>query len=441
MLEEQNLWWKGAEYISEDEDFSKWAKSKIKWVPSLLQKIELDPYSMHFIFGPRQVGKTTLVKLLIKKLLDKGINPKAIFYFKCDQLTDFKELDEVLKRYLELKELTGIKTSFIFLDEITFPKDWFRAIKWHIDMGHFRADVLVLTGSLSMFVKGETETFPGRRGKGQDFIMWPLSFREVLAVARPEIVKKIEAAESLDAEEIKAKCLKAAPWAKEIRSLFSTYIECGGFPLALKSMLEEKKIPAEIASTYLSWIRGDLAKLKRSESIAKRILKAIVEKVPSTVSWHGLAKEFEIKSHKTVFYYIDIFEKLFLAKVLYFIDPNKGVEIFYKQRKVHLIDPFLYTIFADWCFTKKPESSVIVESIVASHLARKTYIGYWRNSRELDIILPAFRLGIEVKYGERPEFRQLAVGKIKKVLMLTKEKFSDKQAAIPISLFLACLDC
>jgi predicted AAA+ superfamily ATPase len=30
-------------------------------------------------------------------------------------------------------------------------------------MGHFKNDVPVLTGSLSMFVKGEVETFPGRR--------------------------------------------------------------------------------------------------------------------------------------------------------------------------------------------------------------------------------------------------------------------------------------
>jgi predicted AAA+ superfamily ATPase len=65
---------------------------------------------------------------------------------------------------LSLENLKNISGSFIFLDEITFPKEWFRTIKYYIDVGEFRNDVLVLTGSLSMYLKKEVELFPGRRG-------------------------------------------------------------------------------------------------------------------------------------------------------------------------------------------------------------------------------------------------------------------------------------
>lgn len=139
-------------------------RGKIKWIPLCIDEISLKPFSLNFVFGPRQVGKTTLLKLLIKKLLEQGIEKERIFYFRCDKLADYKELDEVLKTYFEFRKSKNISGSFIFLDEITFPKEWFRTIKYYIDVGEFRNDVLVLTGSLSMYLKKEVELFPGRRG-------------------------------------------------------------------------------------------------------------------------------------------------------------------------------------------------------------------------------------------------------------------------------------
>jgi predicted AAA+ superfamily ATPase len=68
MIELQNPWWRGREHIEEDEDFARWKASSIKWVPPLLNKIGLEPYALHFVTGPRQVGKTTLLKLLVKQL-------------------------------------------------------------------------------------------------------------------------------------------------------------------------------------------------------------------------------------------------------------------------------------------------------------------------------------------------------------------------------------
>lgn len=440
MLEVYNPWWKGREYITEDEDYKKWEESKTKWVPSLAEKISLEPYCLHFIYGPRQVGKTTLIKLLIKQLLEK-VNPKAIFYFKCDQISDFKELDEVIKRYLKMKKGEKIETSYIFLDEITLPKEWYRAIKWHIDMGSFKHDVLILTGSLSMFVKGEVETFPGRRGSGKDFVMYPLSFRDFVKVVSEEIFKKMGKIETLNEEEIKRESLKTLPWINELNDAFEVYLKCGGFPLAVKSMLEEGRISTSAGDVYLSWIKGDLARLGRNESIAKRVIKAIVEKVPSPISYLSVSKEFEIKSHKTVFYYIDMLEKMHLLKVLYFIDLNKGVEVLYKQRKVHLLDPFLYHIFAFWCLTKKPEESIIVESTVAGHLSRKFNTGYWKNKKEVDIVVLGKELaGIEVKYKEKAEFAKLKAGRMRRVITLTKNKFNEEPLAIPNSVFLACLE-
>lgn len=79
MIEHFNPWWKGREGIEEDEDYRKWIGSEVRWVPEVIKKISLEPFSLNIIFGPRQVGKTTLLKLIVKKLLDEGKNPRSIF--------------------------------------------------------------------------------------------------------------------------------------------------------------------------------------------------------------------------------------------------------------------------------------------------------------------------------------------------------------------------
>jgi len=439
ILTKQNPWWIRRNAIEEDEDIKKWKSGKRRWVPEILEKIELRPFSLHFIFGPRQVGKTTLLKLLIMKLLKEGIDEKRIFYFRCDKLSDFKELDEVIKTYLEFRETYGIKNSFIFLDEITFPREWFRTIKFYVDTGDFKRDVLILTGSLSMHLKREVELFPGRRGFGKNYTMLPLSFREFIKVFNPKIYKKLPRIERLDKKEIFEKAYNALPFFAEIDKLFRKYLEIGGFPLCVKN----EAITKEAMDTYWSWIRTDLAKIKRSEETFKRVAKAILEKAPSAISLNSVAKEFEIGTHKTVYEYLNVMEKLFVAKVLYWIDPHKLVADFKKNRKVHFIDPFFFYLFSDLCLSKVPEESVLVEAIVASHLARKFDVFYWKNGREIDVVVGDGKkvMGFEVKWKERVkrDFSRFYIGKIKDIICLTKNEISKEKNFIPVSIFLSLI--
>lgn len=86
-MEDQNPWWKG----EEDEVYEGWKTSEIKWIPELIKEISLKPFSLHFLVGPRQVGKTTLLKIFIQNLLKRS-EAKGIFYYSCDELSDYREL-------------------------------------------------------------------------------------------------------------------------------------------------------------------------------------------------------------------------------------------------------------------------------------------------------------------------------------------------------------
>jgi predicted AAA+ superfamily ATPase len=64
VIEEQNPWWLSPGLISENECYKKYQQSKGKWEVEL--PISLQPYSLNFLFGPRQVGKSTALILLVK---------------------------------------------------------------------------------------------------------------------------------------------------------------------------------------------------------------------------------------------------------------------------------------------------------------------------------------------------------------------------------------
>ena len=65
---------------------------KNQMVPGIINEISLKPFSLNFLYGLRQVGKTVAVKLLIKKLLDDGREEKSVFYFRCDSISGMRKV-------------------------------------------------------------------------------------------------------------------------------------------------------------------------------------------------------------------------------------------------------------------------------------------------------------------------------------------------------------
>lgn len=419
--------------IEEDPDYKHWKESKVKWIPKLFNQIVLEPYSLNIIFGPRQVGKTILLKLIIKDLLDKNVNPRSIFYLNCNEFNDFQELDSAIDEYIKIKKVNNVNNAFIFLDEVTVPHQWYRAIRYRIDRGDFKNDVLILTQSISMYAKREVETFHGRRGKGKDYVMYPLSFSDFFEIAKKaQIARPIKNMKELflNAKDMYSKL-------GELNELFKLYIKYGGFPMAAKLAILNEKMPHELISSYINYLKRDFVKLKIEESIVKDMLKAILERASSRISLKRIAKEFDISAHKLFFRYLAIFEDLLLLKQLYYIDPDTCYPNYLKQRKVYLMDPLLYAVFAEWCNAKRSSFDVIVESVIASHLSRiYKIIGYLENSRELDIVVKSNNelIGFIIDHEEK-RLTYTPFVKIKEIITLSSEKFDLNDKIIPIPLF------
>lgn len=438
---DQNPWWKEKASIEQDYDIIKWKEKKFRWMPDIVDKINTKPFSLHIILGPRQTGKTTALKLFIREFL-KERDPKSLFYFNCENVADYKELTEILERYLDFKEMNDVKSAAIILDEITLPKEWYRSVKSLIDKGKLKNDVVILTGSSSIAVKREVELFPGRRGHGKDFILYPLSFRGFIKVIDPELEKKLPVIKNID--DIEKAASNTAMYEKELSRHLEKYMEYGGFPLSV-AYLENKE---EAKKTYLSWIKNAILKADRSDTVAREIVKVFLETVQTPISWESVSKKIEVKSPKTVAAYADLLKSMFAINILYNIDISSRKIRFGRNKKIHFRDPLLLEIAEDWCLTKtKNKQPAIAESLVVEHLSRlfPEHIFFWKNDIEIDAIVhdKGKVYGFEVKWTEKSYARK-PPEQIKKFTIITKKSYSkDRQKGIiklPLAAFLSVFD-
>jgi len=373
-MDEQNPWWHG----EKDSVYEEWAGSEIKWIPSMLDGLALKPFSLHFVYGPRQVGKTTALKILIHRELE-GRAPDSIFYYSCDELTGHEELGEVLDDYLSMKNARGIKSSLILLDEVTMVGEWWRAVKARVDRGSFSKDVLIITGSASLELSKQRELFPGRRGRGGDHLMLPLSFSEFARTIGKLDLRTggIEAvAKNHDANKVHG---------TRISSLFDIYLKTGGFPRSVKEHAATGTVSHETMKVYLDWARGDWARAGRSDAYMKEVLAYILRARGTPISWNNIARETSINSPHTARTYVETLEGLFIALVLPLMSQSGKVE-HKKNKKVHLIDPLLYRVFSNYTRCEVLEETVF-EATTAAHVARIAVPYYYSDGRgEVDVV-------------------------------------------------------
>ena len=194
-LRKQNPWWENQARIEEDPKIRDYENASVKWTPRLKKYLFLDKNVVYSIRGPRQVGKTTLLKVIIRELLQKSevIN---ILYFACDLLKDNFALMDLLDTYLNWVRTQNQDRIYIFLDEISAVKEWQKAIKQFVDLHGNKNVTIILTGSHTLDIKNSTERLPGRVGEKEHVpthkILLPMKFAEYVQMRNPELYKQVQ---------------------------------------------------------------------------------------------------------------------------------------------------------------------------------------------------------------------------------------------------------
>lgn len=453
----QNVWWKGKTRINEDRHISSYLNKKYRWHSRIPDEMRLDPGNIFTIRGPRQIGKTTLVKLIVKSLIEEGADEKSVFYTTCDVILNHIELLELVRSYLEFADSNNILKKYIFLDEISGIENWQKAIKLLVDSGELDDACLILTGSHTLDIKYGFERLPGRTGRyGKDYLLLPLTFSEFVSLVRPDISASIKPATSLSINAINGAVNSAIPYDRELKVLFNQYLTVGGFPLAINEFYEKNAIPDYIYELYTRWVVGDITKWGKQEKILKQMLRTAILKQGTAVSWDSFAKEAEIKSHKTVSSYAEDLENMFVFFVLYYIDLNKKTPDYNKNKKIYFFDPFIFHIFNRMLYFRDAKiTPALIEAVAVVHFARfaqkrfpyarlSDVAFYWRNRKETDIVLitEGEPFAVEVKYQERitkDDFASLHHFKEGILASKSSVKLDEQYSVVPVHILLAVI--
>lgn len=425
LMSNLNPWWRDKGEIEKDEKVLDYYRRRHKLKREIGDKNLL-------IVGPRQVGKTTAIKLKILDLIKGGATPKNIFFFSCDLISRKEDIVEMIREFDRMSE--GKK--YVFLDEITFVESWQNAVKFVLDSPISRNKIFCITGSSIAGLK--KEMFPGRNIEIEKFL--PLSFAEFCRLFGSEPLKKVIDEKKRNSVPDEKRIRAFLPFAEELASLFGKYLQCGGFPLSFYELMENNSISEKTFDAYFNWIAGDMAKLERSERIFLSVAQGVVKNYGSKFSLNSVAKEMEIGSHVTVREYLELLEELYVIRSVF--QKKRERPAYRSDRKAYFIDPFLFRVFYRKFYgtAEIPAEKIpnIAEGIVGENLARIKDVFFFSGKKEIDFIFD--ETGIEVKYGAASE-KDFPKSDLKKKIILSKSEFktTEELMVVPASVFLAAL--
>ena len=490
-LRKANPWWKSKEKIGQDKQFRDWTNSKIRLDPRLRHKINFNDPSdvIYTIRGPRQVGKTTLIKLQIHDFLYHEVPPWDILYYALDLVNNPQEIVDVIETFQKLTRTRRKGRCYIFLDEVTSVPNWQKAIKSLVDANKLKNCTVIATGSQALNIKKDTERLPGRRGTpsdNYDKILLPMKFAEYVEVTDPEINNLVQstqlrlfanrknAFDELINLQIPKSIERLNDYQNELDDHLYDYLMTGGTPKVVDSVIQLREIPESIYGSYLEGILGDWALEGKNETLLRQLMTELIPSVGSLVSWYKIKRDAEMGSENTVLDYVDTLKRLFIISTFYKYDVKKKVPNIRDQKKIHFEDPFYLHLFNAWAgpnrffetsekfLENKENESKLVEGVIGTHLIRwafllsrkkqiyepSNHVFYWRDDKkkEVDYILydgGKVEVPFEVKYRTTPKglgglYSFLSTTGKKSGIVISKDELDvkDNYVSIPASVFL-----
>ena len=178
--------------------------------------------------------------------------------------------------------------------------EWWRSVKAKIDSGLMLKDTITVTGSASLDLLKQKEHFPGRRGNGVDLIQRPRGFRTyVLALGGIETITDQRGGGSSLLEGIEKIMSANKVYDESLETLFTSYLETGGFPLPIKEKVETGSVQESSRKALLDGLRSDWLKYGKSEKAMKEVIGYLLSARGSPISWLGISKSTSIASHNT----------------------------------------------------------------------------------------------------------------------------------------------
>jgi uncharacterized protein len=256
---------------------------------------EVSDTKINFIPGPRQVGKTTLLKELTK-----NDDRKNLLWLNADE----PDIREILTNITstQLQQIIGSK-KIVVIDEAQRITNIGLTLKLLID--NIKGVKVFVTGSSALELADTiNEPLTGRKN---DYFLFPLSYGE----------------------------LEAENGEMEERRLLETRLIYGFYPEVVTSPGNEKEVLKRLSDAYLYKDLLSLEKIKKP-SVLVKLLQALALQLGSEVSYNEIAQLIGV-DNETISRYIDLLEKSWIVFSLPSLSRNVRNEI-KKGRKIYFFD-------------------------------------------------------------------------------------------------------
>ena len=312
------------------------------------------------ITGMRRVGKSYILRLIIKRLEEKGIPKKRILYInkellEYDFIQNYRDLDEYAKK--KFKSVRGRK--YLIVDEVQEIYEWEKAINSFLSEGHFD---IYISGSNARLLSSDIATLIS--GRYIEIPVFTLSFEEFLLF-------RSEKKGNRDSE-------------------FATYLWAGGFPAIHHFDFNQEVVYQYVSSLYNTILLKDVIKRNnvRNVNLLENVTRYLFDNIGNIFSAKRVS-DF-VKSQKmrvgieTVQNYIAYILSTFaLHKVPRY--DIKGKRLLELYEKYYLGDVALRHALLGY---REGDISGVLENIVYLELKRRGYnvfVGKFEN-KEIDFI-------------------------------------------------------
>lgn len=356
-----NPWWEG-EYRLESLFLREQALSQLKDC--------IDRSEVTFVSGLRRVGKTTLLKMLIKSMIEeKGIGSTSIFYLSLDDyLLGGRNLPDLIDEYRKIFKKKFDERVYLFLDEVTWFPDYEIQLKNIFDSQNVKIFASSSSASLLRAKK------PYLTGRNRIIQVDPLSFEEYLVFKGIEL-KKVDSHLS--------------------EVYFEEYLETGGIPEFVKTGDFEylKNLVDDI-------IMKDISALHNVKNTAtlKDMFVLLMERSGKSLSMNKVANILSV-SPDTVKRFLTYFEETFLVSSV----PRCGKtnQVILSPQKIYSMDLGLRNLFTGF-----RDKGSLFENYVYNRIKKYHPCYYFVDGYEIDFLLEK-KVLIEAKYHAELKGKQL----------------------------------
>ena len=331
--------------------------------PLYLDKIMpfVDTPFVKILTGVRRCGKSTILKMIIKKLEEeKHVDDEQILSYRFDSM-EYEDMT-TKELYLELKsKILQSKKTYLFLDEIQEIEGWEKVV--NTLASDFDVDIYI-TGSNSRMMSSEISTY--LTGRYITFHIYTLSFEEYLTFK------------------------KSYTTLKDLKQEFSQYVRLGGFPATHLQDYSQDEVYTIVKDIYNSTIFSDIVRRNQVKKIdqLERVVKYTFNNIGNTFSAKSISNYFKSEQRKidneTVYSYLEKLQKAYILHKCSRYDLQ-GKDILKTQEKFYLADVSLrYSVLG---YTVDSVASSL-ENIVYLELKRRgydVYIGKIKD-KEIDIV-------------------------------------------------------